>query len=56
VSDSVDRKVARLEAILAGQLEEHDQLLSLIRLKREAVRKADHRLVVDCCRQENGRV
>ena len=56
MSDQTDSKVAQLEAILSRQLAEHQQLLSLIGRKRQAVRRADHRLVVDCCRQENRRV
>ena len=56
MSDQTDSKVAQLEAILARQMEEHQQLLNLIGRKREAVRRADHHLVVDCCKQENQRV
>ena len=52
----MDHQVAQLEATLAQQLHEHDQLLELIQRKRQALRAADHRLVADCCRQENGRV
>ena len=56
MSDLIDKKVTQLEAILAQQLEEHSQLLGLISRKRQAVRKAERGLVVDCCRQENQRV
>jgi hypothetical protein len=52
----LQQKVAQLEALLARQLGEHEQLLELIKHKRLGLRQANHRLVADCCRQENRRV
>jgi len=56
MSDLIDKKAAQLEAILAQQLDEHDQLLGLVTRKRQAVRQAERGLVVDCCKQENQRI
>ena len=56
MDSDMDKQIAQLEAILVQELAEHDQLLELIQRKRRALRQANHRLVADCCRQENGRV
>lgn len=52
----MDQKIDQLEAILAQMLDEHDQLDKLLVRKREALRQADHDLIIACSEQENHRV
>jgi len=52
----MEKKIAKLEQILSKQLEEHELMFGLLKRKREALRQANHRLVRDCCEQENHRV
>ncbi len=52
----MDKHLTQLETHLRQLLEEHTALLSLIRSKAEALRKADAARVGECCELENHRV
>lgn len=49
----MDKLIAQLEQTLRLQTEVHEQMLDLLRRKREAMKQAKHGLVADCCRLEN---
>lgn len=49
----MDKQLAQLESILNQQLSAHDQLLALLKQKRDALREADHEWITQCCGQEN---
>jgi len=52
----MDKHLDQLEALL-GQLDaEHEQMLTLLAVKREAMRQAKPAAVSDCCERENERV
>ncbi len=50
----MDRTLAELETALKQQTSAHEELLSLIARKRDAVRSANHAEVARCCGLENG--
>jgi len=49
----MDKQLAKLESILNQQLSVHDQLLALLKQKRDALRGADPQRITLCCAQEN---
>lgn len=49
----MDKQVARLESVLAQLDTAHGHLLSLLKSKREALRKAEPRQITQLTRQEN---
>lgn len=49
----MDKLIIKLEQVLKQQTDVHEQLLDLLRRKREAMRQGKHELVADCCRLEN---
>lgn len=52
----MDKWFDELEAHMTQLTEEHEQLLGLVRRKREAMRSAHPALVTDCCERENQHV
>lgn len=53
MADVLTRNIPVLEAVLKQLTERHEQLLSLMRRQREALRQADHRGVSEYSRLEN---
>jgi hypothetical protein len=52
----MDKMLSQLEQHLRELLREHEQLLTLIERKEQALRHAQPDLVSDCCRRENQHV
>ncbi|QNN23270.1 flagellar protein FlgN [Planctomycetales bacterium ZRK34] len=52
----MDKHLDQLEQCLSGMTVQHEQLLSMVRRKLEAMRMAQPDLVADCCQRENEHV
>ena len=52
----MDKWLDQLEQCLSSMTVQHEQLLSLVRRKQEAMRMAQPQLVIDCCERENEHV
>ena len=52
----MDKWLDQLETDLAALITEHQELLGLIRRKKEAMTQAKTRVVADCCQMENEHV
>ena len=53
MDEHMDKLIAKLEDTVQRQIAIHEKLLTVIKLKVDAFRKADHDAAVACMRQEN---